>query len=125
MILKINGKEYTIRFGFAAIDYLDNKYYVETQGIKILGQGVQQAYNYLNSESIVALYHTVKAATITEKSQPSTDEIEIYAEELANKNELSKLFKDLAEELKKQPLTKGTVKKHLQNIQEVEKTEKK
>lgn len=125
MVLKINGKEYLVRFGFKAIDYLDHQYTIETQGIKILGQGIQQAYTYLYSESVIALYHVIRAATITEKTQPSAEEIEAYAEELAVKNELSKLFEELIDELKKQPLTKGTVAKHEKSIKTAEKEAKK
>ena len=67
------------------IDYLDKQYAVETQGMKVLGQGIQQVYTYLGMESIMALYHAIRAATITEKSQPSIEEIEVYAEELSEK----------------------------------------
>lgn len=125
MILKINGKDYPIKFGFAAIDYLDKQYAVETQGMKVLGQGIQQVYTYLGMESIMALYHAIRAATITEKSQPSIEEIEVYAEELSGKDGLSKLFEDLIDELKKQPLTKGTVAKHVKSIKTAEKEAKK
>lgn len=108
MNLKINGKDYEIRFGFAAIDYLDKQYFVEASGIK-LGQGIGMAYTYLNGQSPVAIFHVIKAGVITEKQQPSDNEIEEFVEEYAEKDGLNKLFKELASELKKQPLTKATV----------------
>lgn len=125
MILKINEKEYTIRFGFGAIDYLDKQYAIESQGVKVLGQGIQQVYTYLGMESLISLYHAIRGGTITEKSQPSEEDIEIYASELAEKGELSKLFAELIDELKKQPLTKVTVAKYEKNIKAAEKEAKK
>ncbi|WP_100066061.1 tail assembly chaperone [Miniphocaeibacter massiliensis] len=120
MILNINGKDYEIRFGFAAIDYLDKQYFVEASGIK-LGQGIGMAYTYLNAQSPVAILHVIRAGTITEKQQPSTADIEKFVEETAEKDGISKLFKELAAELKKQPLTKATVAAYDKNMKEAAK----
>lgn len=120
MILKINGKDYEIKFGFAAIDYLDRQYFIETSGMK-LGQGVNMIYTHLNAENPLALLNAIKAGTITEKQQPSTNDIEIFAMEKGENNELKKLFKELADELKKQPLTKATVASFEKNIKEAAK----
>lgn len=114
MVLKINGKEYEIRFGFAGIDYLDRVYYVESHGVK-LGQGLGMLYTYLEMQHPMSLLHAIKAGTITEKQAPSVKEIEEFVEEIAETEGLEKLFKDLGNELKKQPLTKGTIKTHLKN----------
>lgn len=122
MELTIDGKNYTLRFGFAAIDYLDNMYPLKTQGIEVLGQGVGQVYSMLNSESIIALMHAIKAGTITENQIPSTSDIEKYLMDLGEKNKLEKLFKDIIAELKKQPLTKGTISKFDKAVKEAMET---
>ena len=118
MNLKINGKDYEILFGFKAIDYLDRVYFIETNGLK-LGQGIGFAYNYLLNQQPLALFHAIRAGTITEKQQPSDAEIEAFAMEAGEKDNLEKLYKELANELKKQPLTKATVKTSEKNMKEI------
>lgn len=105
MILIINGKEYPLRFGFAAIDYLDKIYYLEEAGVK-LGQGIPLLVSNLVSENPLALFHAYRAGMITEKSQPSNAELEVYLEGLAEEDKLDELFKEVIDELKKSALTK-------------------
>lgn len=105
MILIINGKEYPLRFGFAAIDYLDKIYYLEEAGVK-LGQGIPLLVSNLVAENPLALYHAFKAGMITEKSQPSNAELEVYLEGLAEEDKFDELFKEVIDELKKSALTK-------------------
>lgn len=105
MILKINGKEYPLRFGFAAIDYLDKIYYLEEAGVK-LGQGIPLLVSNLVAENPLSLFHAFKAGMITEKSLPSNAELEVYLEDLAENDKLDELYKEVIDELKKSALTK-------------------
>lgn len=120
MIIDINGKECEIIFGFEAIDYLDKKYPLEIQGLKQLGQGIQNTYNYLTKASPTAICEAIYAGTITEKDRASMSKIKEKVMQVATENEngLQELADELVEELKKQPLTKGVISK-LEKDQEV------
>ena len=109
MQLKIGEKEYAIILGFDAINYLDEVYYFEVNGIK-LAQGVKIVMQYLMDENPVALYHMIKAGISTESQKPSNADIEAFISELGEKNKMQKMFGEMIEELKKQPLTKHTAK---------------
>ena len=119
MVIKIGEKEYPIILGFDAINYLDQVYYFEVNGVK-LAQGVKIVMQYLMDENPIAIYHMIKAGTSTESQKPSNVDIEAYITELAEKNKLQKMFGEMIEELKKQPLTKHTAK---QLVREAEKAE--
>lgn len=121
MQLKIGEKEYPITLGFGALDYLDKVYYLEFQGGARLGNGIAFAMNYLNDENPLVLFHMIKAGTITERSKPSTEDIETFILDAGEKGTLEKLFKEFSDELKKQPLTKTKVAKILKQIAEQEK----
>ncbi len=119
MQLKIGEKEYAIILGFDAINYLDEVYYFEVNGIK-LAQGVKIVVQYLMDENPVALYHMIKAGTSTEPQKPSNAEIEAFISELGEKNKLQKMFGEMIEELKKQPLTKHTAKALVREAEKAE-----
>lgn len=119
MQLKIGEKEYPIILGFDAINYLDEVYFFEVNGLK-LAQGVKIVVQYLMDENPVALYHMIKAGTSTESQKPSNADIEAFISELGEKNKLQKLFGEMIDELKKQPLTKHTAKSLVREAEKAE-----
>lgn len=113
MMIEINGKDCEIIFGFEAIDYLDKRFPLEIQGLKQLGQGIQNTYNYLTKASPIAICEAIYAGTITQKDRASMKHIKEKIMQTATENEngLQELADELVEELKKQPLTKGVIAK--------------
>lgn len=79
MNVTINGKEYPIHIGLDCIDYLNRIYYIEQNGVKI-AQGINLALTELYMQNPVALLHMIKAGTITEQSQPATQDIKDFLE---------------------------------------------
>lgn len=119
MVIKIGEREYPIILGFDAINYLDELYYFEVNGVKI-AQGVKIVMQYLMDENPFAIYHMIKAGTSTESQKPSNADIEAYISELGEKNKLQKMFGEMIEELKKQPLTKHTAKALVREAEKAE-----
>ena len=119
MQIKIGEKEYQIILGFDAINYLDEIYFFEVNGVK-LAQGVKIVVQYLMDENPFAIKHMIKAGTATEPQKPSNAEIEAFISELGEKNKLQKLFGEMIEELKKQPLTKHTAKALVREAEKAE-----
>lgn len=115
MECKIGGKNYEIRFSLAGLDYLDSIYHKKESGITF-GIGISMLAGLLMEEQPQALFHAIKAGTIKEKGKPSNDEIESYLEEVGEAEGLEKLFEDFLLQLRRQPLTKGTMKKVDKNV---------
>lgn len=113
MKLKIGGKEYELAFGMGFINALDNIYTQNLQGMAF-GTGVESLITYLNMENPTSLYNGIKAATSHLKSKPSNEDLEAYITELAEKDELGKLYDDFFNALEKAPL----VRKKIQTIKE-------
>lgn len=109
MNVTIGKKDYELRFGFAALDYLDHEYTIETQGYTF-GQGLQIGVAYLLDHNPLALRAFIKAGTETEKSKPSNDEIEQFLMAKGDEGTLPALFDEVLGELKKQPLTKDRLR---------------
>ena len=105
MKIKIDNKEFELNFGLAAIDYLDNIYYVEQEGFKF-GQGIRILMSKLLLTDPVAMYHTIKAGTGTLASKPSSDGIEAFLSQKFGKDEGEKFADELMGELESAPLTK-------------------
>lgn len=104
MQLKINNKEYTMNYGFSAIDYLDKEYYAELSAAK-LGFGIQLVITQLRAQNVMALVHMIKAGTSSAVKKPSNDDIEVFIGALSIE-EFDALCEEFIEELKKQPLTR-------------------
>ena len=109
MNIKINEQEYPIYFGFDAINYLDNKYFADMNGIK-LGVGVMSIFAQLKARNVLAIYNIIRAGTNTLPKQPSNQEIEEYIGALTEK-QFEDLCEEFLKELKKQPLTRVTAGK--------------
>lgn len=109
MQVKIDGKDYKLNFGLAAINYLDNIYYVEQGGFKF-GQGIRILMSKLLLTDPVAMCQAIKAATSTLDSKPSNDGIEEFLSTKFEKDEGEKFADELMGELESAPLTKGQAK---------------
>ena len=103
MELTIGKKTYPLYFGLKFIREMDKRYTLKRDGIEF-GFGVTSAVVYIEDRNPVILFDLIQAATITEKSKPSVDEIENLLED--EKTDLEKLFKDFLSALETAPLTK-------------------
>lgn len=120
MNLTIGGKEYTMYFGLDFLDYLDRVYSLDVgKGIKV-GNGVMMAVVNIEAKNPVVLLHLIKAATITEKSQPSTADIKKYLETEAD---YEALFSDFLSSLETAYVTRSMMK-GLSNLPAPKKTKK-
>lgn len=106
MVITLNGNEYNLFFSIAGIDYLDNAYYIDAQGIKF-GFGVGLLSQQLAVSNPVGIFRAIKAGLFNKTVKDEW--IEQFVTEKAEKDELESLAKELYEELKKQPLTRKTV----------------
>lgn len=109
MEIKIKDTSYPIYLGFDAINYLDNQYCVDMNGIK-LGFGIVSVITQLRARNVLAIYNMIKAGTNTLQQQPSSQDIEDYFGELTEK-QFDDLCEEFINELKKQPLTRVTALK--------------
>lgn len=121
MILKINNEDYKMDFGFDFLAKLNDFYYAEAGGIR-LNQGLNMAVIGLLDEDPEALVVIIMAGLATSDRKPSKKDIENFLIEEADKNEegLNDLFGVFMDEIKKQPLLKGKVKKQLKQMKQAE-----
>lgn len=110
MILKIGKKEYELKFGFAAINYLDSIYKANIDGMIDYGMGLNMLVLGLRNEDISVGYHFIKAGTVLEKQKPSNEEIEEYFGGLDEKG-FTDFFEKAIECLKTQSLIKVKIAK--------------
>ena len=109
MELTIGGKEYKLAFGMKFIERLDHLYAQDLDGVKF-GMGVESIVMYLKMENPTSLFFGIKAAAAHLKTKPSDEDIEVFITELAEKDKLSKLFKDFFSALEKAPLVQAKTK---------------
>ena len=109
MEIKIKEESYPIYLGFDAVNYLDQAYFLEVEGMK-LGLGIASVIAQLKIGNVLATYNMIKAGTNTLTKKPSTEDIEEYIGSLTEK-QFDKLNEDFISELKKQPLTRVTARK--------------
>lgn len=122
MVIKIGEKEFPITFGFAALEFLDKVYTIKT-GVGDIGQGLNMLLMYLMDENPLAIRTAIKAGTETLKQKPSNEDIDDFITELAEKEKLDGLFKELLDELKKQPLTKKRARNVVRAIEKASEEE--
>ncbi|MHC3597925.1 tail assembly chaperone [Streptococcus suis] len=106
MILKIGGREYTLRFGLGFLREMNKLHSAELEGMKT-GYGAMTLFNAgqaLNDP--MAFVDIIKAGTVTEPQKPSNEAIEAYLEELITNEIYDKTIKEVVDELKKSPLLK-------------------
>lgn len=120
MKLKIGKEDYELNFGIAAIDYLDNIYYVEQDGFRF-GQGIRILMSKLLLSDPVAMYHAIKAGTVTLPSKPFNVDVETFLAGKFEKDEGEKFAEELMGELESAPLTKTQAKGIRQDVEEVQK----
>lgn len=111
MILKLGNRDYEIRFGIAALKFLDEVYKIEVQGVGF-GYGLQSLITSLQMLNVLAIVNFIKAGTATEAQKPKDLDIENFIGNLTDE-EFDNIFKEALEEIKKQPLTRATMKKFL------------
>lgn len=104
---EIEGKTIEVLFTLDAIDALDHVYTVDMKGIKF-GAGIQFAFTALEQASPVAIANVLQAVQVGTKTRVGKKAIMNFLIENDNVEEVANA---LAEELKKQPLTKTTVKR--------------
>lgn len=111
MLLKINGKEYELRFGFDFIGYINKMSSLEMEaeeginlklsgitGMKLLTVGISQ-----KMPSTLRLL--IKGATITEKSIPSNIELENFIDELLeDENTYNEVYDEIVKEMGKRSI---------------------
>lgn len=108
MNLTIGSTEYTMYFGLDFIAYLDQIYYFEGKDNVKLGNGISMVVANIKMENPVVLLHLIRAATITDKSKPSTEDIKKYLETEAD---YEALFSDFLSSLETAYVTSRTMKK--------------
>lgn len=102
MIIKINEKDYTLRFGFDFIDYCNNNAGLTTQGVNLGISGVKMLAVGIADKSPSSFRTIIKGATVTERQKPSNEEIENYVNSLLdNEEEYEKLYDEVILELGK------------------------
>lgn len=111
MIITMEGREYELRFGIAALDYLDRIYTTSAEGIEF-SVGLSMFASQIQMGNVTAIIHAIKAGTCTESHKPSNKVIEEFIGEM-NEEEMDMFFLEVTEELKKQPLTRTATKKML------------
>lgn len=116
MNIKINGKEYPIYIGLDCISYLNGVYVVEQNGVKI-SQGINLVVTDLYLQDPLALFHLIKAGTITAKSQPSSAEIKAFIE---NEADYEELFPDFLDLLRTARVSRNVVELVEKNIREAD-----
>jgi|SRR5699024_7816638 len=116
MELKINGKDYKLKFGLKFINLLDNLYSQEISSLKF-GMGVEMMNVYLNMKHPQVLVNIIKAGTSHLGSKPSENEIEGYLEELAIEGKLNDLFESVQKEVKQAPFLKHKIEQ-IEKVQE-------
>lgn len=104
---EIEGKTIEVLFTLDAIDALDHIYTIDMNGIKF-GAGIQFAFTGLEQASPVAIANVLQAVQVGTKTRVGKKAIMMFLIENDNVEEVANA---LAEELKKQPLTKTTVKR--------------
>ena len=117
MVITLNGRDYSLYFSIAGIDFLDRKYYVEASGVKF-GFGVGVVYQQIAMKNVVGIFNAIKACLINKDVKD--DVIEDYIVKVAESNNLDKLCEDLIDELKKQPLTRKSVADLTKRIEDVQ-----
>ena len=118
MVITLNGRDYSLYFSIAGIDYLDREYYVEASGVKF-GFGVGMVYQQIAMKNVVGIFNAIKACLINKNVKD--DVIEGYIVKVAEDDKLEELCEELIDELKKQPLTRKAVSdltKRIENVTE-------
>lgn len=107
--IKIGNRTYPLIFGIKFIREMDKRYQGKNEKAGLsYGFGLGMATVYIEQRNPVILMDLIQAATITEKTKPSVDEIEAFLE--ATDTNLEKLFKDFLLSLEKSPLTQPMMK---------------
>lgn len=102
MKIKINGKEYELRFGIKFNRELDEVYTQSVDGFEF-GVGVEKATSYLAMKNNVALFEVIKAGTSHLRQRPTDEEIEQAIEEYGNDGKLSDLYDDILKAMGNSP----------------------
>lgn len=101
MIIKINGKEYEMFFGFDFIDYVNNASGLAFQGVQFGIAGMKLMMTGMADKSPSAFRTMIKAGTNTLKSKPSNEDLENYIEELLENGKYEEMFDEVVEEMGK------------------------
>lgn len=117
MVITLNGRDYSLYFSIAGIDYLDREYYLEASGVKF-GFGVGMVYQQIAMKNVVGIFNAIKACLINKDVKD--DEIEDYIVKVAEDDKLDELCEELIDELKKQPLTRKSVADLTKRIEDVQ-----
>lgn len=108
MNFTINGKEYTLKFGMAFLNELDEKYKMKMDGGIEFSMGMKFALPYLKAGNITALHNVLCAALKPKGVHPQAveEELERIAEEDAENDtdRIGELFEEVLEAMGKQPL---------------------
>lgn len=107
MEIKINDKNYPLKFGFDFIDYVNEKNGMQAEGVKTNIGGAAMLNAGLQSRTPSSLRLLIKGGTCTLSWKPSNEDIEAYINDIADDDEAyEKLFDDIETELGKQPATR-------------------
>lgn len=117
MVITLNGRDYSLYFSIAGIDYLDREYYLEASGVKF-GFGVGMVYQQIAMKNVVGIFNAIKACLINKDVKD--DVIEDYIVKVAEDDKLDELCEELIDELKKQPLTRKSVADLIKRIEDVQ-----
>lgn len=117
MVITLNGRDYSLYFSIAGIDYLDREYYLEASGVKF-GFGVGMVYQQIAMKNVVGIFNAIKACLINKDVKD--DVIEDYIVKVAEDDKLDELCEELIDELKKQPLTRKSVADLTKRIEDVQ-----
>lgn len=106
MILHIDGRDYTLRFGLGFLHEMNRLHSAELEGMKT-GYGAMTLFNAgqaLNDP--MAFVDIIKAGTVTEGKKPSNEGIEAFLEDLIINDKYDETIKEIVAELKASPLLK-------------------
>lgn len=107
MNVKINGVDYPLYFGLDFMAYL-NKGHTEKQGEYSIGRGLYNALVQIDEGDPAILVELILAATVTNETQPSEEDVKRYIETEAD---IEKLVADFLSEFETANATKLAVKR--------------
>lgn len=121
MIININGKEYEARFGIGFVRELDKKYNMQYIAGQKMGYGIEAVIPLVLAGDATALAEVLLAGTVTCKTRPSQDDIDLFIDEM---EDYDGFVEAVIEELKKQNATKKKVAELEKNYKAATETKK-
>ena len=101
MIIKINGRDYELHFGWEFLKYVNKVNGLQVEGVNVGVGGMTKLEFGANLLDPETLYIALKAGLASEKHQPSNSELERFIEEKIEDGTYEEFYTDLWKEVKK------------------------